>query len=209
VEPKIVDRALVARVFEQARPVANSGYLNTRGLRPAILCSDRFAGTFREDSRGNVLFPHRDAAGFAGFESKNHGWTSFSPGGVRALWRSNAFADDKRLVLVESAIDALSFHQVHEAPRASYASTAGTLSEHQRVVLREALNALSAGTTVLLAFDRDPAGDKLAEQVRELGAADFMRCCPPTEKDWNKHLQGLERDHIRTMARSRGPSWER
>jgi hypothetical protein len=85
VAPRKVDRLAAARLFEGARAATNSAYLNARGIRPAILCSDRFAGTFREDHRGNVLFPHRDAAGFSGFETKNHRWTSFSAGGVRAL----------------------------------------------------------------------------------------------------------------------------
>lgn len=141
------------------------------------------------DAGGNVLFPHRDAEGVAGFEHKNRGWTSFLPGGRRALRGSNVFADDTCLVLVESAIDALSFHQVHSAPRASYASTAGTLREHQRVVLRQTLKALPAGVAVVLAFDGDTAGDWLAEQVQELGNVTFSRCCPPTGKDWNDHLE--------------------
>jgi hypothetical protein len=58
-----VDRGLVARVFQGARVVTSSAYLNTRGIRTSILSSDRFVGTFREDRRGNVLFPHRDDAG--------------------------------------------------------------------------------------------------------------------------------------------------
>ena len=206
VAPRMADRVAAARVFEGARSATNSAYLNTRGIRPAILCSDRFVGTFREDRRGNVLFPHRDSTGFSGFESKNHGWTSFSAGGVRALWRSNTLPDDRRLVLVESAIDALSFHQVHGAPRACYASTAGTLSEHQRAVLAATLTALPPGMTVGLAFDRDPAGDKLADQVRALGGAVFSRDCPPVGKDWNEYLQQRDRDHVRALAPSRGPS---
>jgi len=204
IEPRSVDRSSVARAFEGAHAVTNSAYLNTRGISPAILCSDRFVGTFREDSRANVLFPHRDAEGFSGFESKNHGWTSFSASGVRALWHSNAFADDTRLVLVESAIDALSFHQVHGAPRARYASTAGTLSRHQRGVLTEALRTLPSGMTVVLAFDRDRAGDRLADEVRGLGDAEFSRSCPPTGKDWNEHLQLLNREYVRAHSRGRG-----
>jgi hypothetical protein len=205
VAPRTVDRALVARVFEGARPVVSSAYLNARGVRPAILCSDRFAGTFREDARGNVLFPHRDSAGFAGFESKNHGWTSFSPGGVRALWCSNCFADDTRLVLVESAIDALSFHQAQGAPRARYASTAGTLSQHQRLVLRQTFSALPRGIAIVLAFDRDTAGDRLADEVQALGGSEFSRCCPPTGKDWNDYLRAGQPERLS----SRGPSRER
>jgi hypothetical protein len=206
ITPRAVDRAAVARAFERARAVTNSAYLNWRGIRPAMLCSDRFAGTFREDHRGNVLFPHRDAAGLSGFESKNRGWTSFSPGGVKALWHSASFPDDTRLVLVESAIDAISFHQLHHAPRASYASTAGTLSEHQRELLAGTLRALPAGTTVDLAFDRDPAGDALAAQVRALGGASFSRVTTPLGKDWNECLQEREREYLRQLRPDRGLS---
>jgi hypothetical protein len=206
VAPRTIDRATVARVYEDARAVSNSTYLNERALRPAILCSDRFVGTFREDRRGNVLFPHRDAAGFAGFESKNRGWTSYSAGGVRALWHSNAFPDDRRLVLVESAIDALSFHQVHGAPRARYASTAGTLSEHQHGLLTATVAALPPGMTVALAFDRDTAGDRLADQVRALSGRLFTRDCPTVGKDWNEYLQLRERENVRALGPARGPS---
>jgi hypothetical protein len=183
------DRAAAARAYESARVVTNSAYLNARGLAPVILASTRFAGTFRQDGRGNVLFPHRDAGGFAGFESKNHGWTSFSPGGVRALWLSNLRADDTRLVLVESAIDALSFHQIHGESGARYASTAGTLGAHQREVIATVLGALPKGMTVVLAFDRDAAGDRLADEVRGIGSGSCVRACPPLGKDWNEYLQ--------------------
>lgn len=202
------DRAAAARAFDRARVVSNSTYLNTRGILPATLCCERFAGTFREDTRGNVLLPHRDSGGFSGFESKNRGWTSFSTGGVRALWRSNAFPDDRRVVLVESAIDALSFHQLHGEPPASYASTAGTLSRHQRDVIGEALAALPHGTVVDLAFDRDAAGDKLAEEVRSVGGAVFARVMPPIGKDWNECLQIRERDSVRALSTERGRSRE-
>jgi hypothetical protein len=198
------DRAAAARAFDRARVVSNSAYLNSRAIRPAILSSARFVGTFREDARGNVLFPHRDSAGLSGFESKNHGWTSFSTGGVRALWRSSCLPGDQRLVLVESAIDAISFHQLHGEPRAGYASTAGTLSRHQREVLRETFAGLQRGTVVDLAFDRDEAGEKLADEVRAIGGAEFTRVIAPVGKDWNESLQIRERD----VSATRGPSRE-
>jgi hypothetical protein len=208
VAARAIDRAAVIRVFERARALTNSNYLNSRGLRSEVLGSPRFAGMFREDARGNVLFPHRDAEGLSGFESKNTGWTSFSPGGVRALWRSNSFEGDRLLVLVESAIDAISFDQVHGALRASYASTAGTLSEHQRGVLGQVLRSLAPGSVVVLGFDRDAAGDKLAAEVRQLVSADFTRAYPPAGKDWNEYLQRRELDRAPTSlslpGRTRG-----
>ena len=58
--------------------------------------------------------------------------------------------------------------------------------------------------TVGLAFDADPAADKLTEQVRALGAAEVSRDRPPIGRDWNEYLQHLEREHVRALALSRG-----
>ncbi len=203
VAPRIVDRQRVARVFETARETSESPYLATRGIRPTTLRDSRFAGTCRVDGRGNVLFPHRDREGLAGFESKNHGWTAFSPGGVKALWASRALDADRRLILVESAIDALSFHQLHPDPNTRYASTAGSMSAHQSSLLAGMLKALPAGTDIVLAFDRDPGGDKLASEVRALAGAELTRACSPIGKDWNDCLKDRERDYIRSLPRSR------
>lgn len=80
------DRRAVAVAFASAFVVDSDPYLSSRGIRPETLRSPRFQATFRRDHRGNVLFPHTDGEGLSGFESKNHGWTSFSSGGVKALW---------------------------------------------------------------------------------------------------------------------------
>ena len=137
------DRRIVAAAFAAAFVVDTDPYLNSRGIRPETLRSARFQGTFRRDRRGNVLFPHADGGGLSGFESKNYRWTAFSTGGVKALWRSNVTPADRRLVLTESAIDGLSYHQLAPDQRTSYASTAGTLSRHQRSILVEAFRGLA------------------------------------------------------------------
>jgi hypothetical protein len=204
VGPRVVDRQRVADAFQRARETSESPYLGSRGIRPSTLHDGRFAGTFRIDGRDNVLFPHRDHEGLAGFESKNHGWTAFSAGGVKALWSSHERPSDRRLVLVESAIDALSFHQLHQDPYARYVSTAGSMSAHQRGLLAEMMKALPARTQVVLAFDRDSGGDKLAAEVRALAGADLLRACPPIGKDWNDCLKERERDYVRAVARSQG-----
>jgi hypothetical protein len=209
VEPRAPDRSLVARVFSGARVADSSAYLESRGIRPAILASARFAGTFRLDARGNVLFPHFDANGLSGFESKNHGWTSFAVGGTRALWRSNAFDGDASLVLVESAIDAISFHQVHAEPAFRYASTGGAIGARQRSVIAEALAALPPGVTVTLAFDHDAAGERLADEVRQLRDRDVARVYPPRGKDWNEYLQSSELALRRGVVAPRGRARER
>src|SRR5262249_46537213 len=98
VAPRAIRRSRDAGLFERARETTESLYLASRGTRPSTLRDERFAGTFRVDERGNVLFPHRDRDGLSGFESKNRGWTAFSPGGVKALWTSHAAVTDNRIV---------------------------------------------------------------------------------------------------------------
>jgi hypothetical protein len=202
VEPRRIDRRAARAEYERAHTVSNSLYLNCRGIRPEVIRHPRFVTTLREDSRHKVLFPHRDGLGFAGFESRYHDWTSFSLGGVKALWCSNSFPADTRLVLVESGIDALSHFQLYRDERTRYGSTGGTCSPHQLDVLRATFRTLAPGTTVCLAFDRDAGGELLANQVRELGGATFDRIRTPVGKDWNEVLEQREREFIGVSRRT-------
>lgn len=205
-QPK--DREAVAAAFAAAVVVDSDPYLSSRGVRPETIRSARFQGTLRRDRRGNVLFPHADGEGLSGFESKNHGWTSFSTGGVKALWRSNATPGDRRLVLTESAIDGISYHQLAPDDLTWYASTAGTLSRHQRSLLAEVFRRLPAGAAVVLAFDADAGGNRLARDVAELAqGVRVLREVPPHGKDWNECLQRSERAYIASLSqvRSRRP----
>jgi hypothetical protein len=205
VSVRAIDRDAAHRAYDAARPVAESRYLNSRGIRTATITDPRFLGTFRGDRHRRILFPHYDDAGFAGFESKGHGWTSFAAGGVKALWSSNILPDDGRLVLVESAIDALSHYQLYPDASTRYASTAGTISEHQRRVIAAAITRLPAGCSVVLAFDRDPSGEELARQVRELALGRTVRITSPIGKDWNDCLKAHEREFIDAVSRRSGP----
>ena len=94
----------------QARACLSLPYLTSRGLGPDVLGLPIFAGCIRVDARNNALFPHYDREGLCGFEVKNLNFTGFAPGGVKGLWYSRAKTTDARLVLTESAIDAMSFH---------------------------------------------------------------------------------------------------
>jgi hypothetical protein len=192
------DRGAVQRLYGAARAAANSDYLNTRGIRPETLTSTRFHDTFRVDARGNVLFPHRDDQGICGFESKNYDWTSFASGGVKALWMSQVEPTDTRLVLVESAIDALSHYQLRTDTRSRYASTAGALRRDTQLdLVRRAIEALPPGGTISLAFDVDAAGDKLAAAVESVArGATIERERSSVGKDWNDALKQRERAYI-------------
>ncbi len=129
-----VERRPVAEVFEAARVAVTCDYLSARGLRRDTLADPRFAGTWRLDARGNVLFAHRDESGeLTGFEVKSRGFTGFAAGGTKSAWQSAVRDSDCVLVVTESAIDALSYHQLHRGKSEGdrYLSTAGAPSAAQ------------------------------------------------------------------------------
>jgi hypothetical protein len=198
----------VAEVFETARVVETCSYLSSRGLRPETLSDPRFAGTWRLDTRGNVLFAHHDETGaLTGFEVKNRGFTGFAAGGTKTAWQSAPREGDRVLVVTESAIDALSHHQLHRgtSEAARYLSTAGEPSPAQFDLLERVFSRLPRGAAVVAAVDADEAGDKLSGRIevltRRVPQLGFRRDAPARTKDWNDVLRRVERDFILSLPR--------
>ena len=158
-QPVSRDRASVMAAWEMAEPCAALPYLTGRGLGPDVLALPLFVGCVRVDRRNNALFPHYDKDGLCGFEVKNKGFTGFASGGVKGLWYSQAKTTDGRLVLVESAIDAMSFHALQGDMFTRYMSTGGELNPQQPVLLRGAMEKLHPSAVVVLAFDDDEGGE--------------------------------------------------
>jgi hypothetical protein len=207
IRPSRVDqdgRAVVRDAYWRAQIVANHPYLNSRGIRPETLASPRFAGTWRADDRGDLLFPHREGVNddsICGFERKNASYTGFSAGGRKALWVSNSLDNDDKLVITEAVIDAFSYHQLQPDDRARYASTCGSFGERQGRHVAAAIARLPRGSTVVIATDSDLAGERLAERIGLLaGETPTVRHRAPLGKDWNECLQRHERDYIRSLG---------
>jgi|GEM_PF-1537054 Toprim domain-containing protein/uncharacterized protein DUF3991 len=198
------DRKAATQGFAAAAFVDNSPYLNARGIRAETLQDPRFARSWKQDARGNVLFPHRDDDGLCGCEIKNLGFKGFSTGGTKAAWQSDRLPTDTTLIVTESAIDGLSYHQLHKLTTARYLSTAGSLSAHQHETLERIVGRLAPSTTVVAAVDADAGGVKLAAQVEALCVGHpivFVRHSPDPArgKDWNEVLQRVEHDYIRSL----------
>jgi hypothetical protein len=203
--PLVRDRHQVVLAFAAASRAQNSAYLNERGIRPATLQDPSFAASWKIDRRGNVLFPHRDDEGLSGFEIKNAGFTGFASGGRKALWQSVKRDRESTLVLCESAIDALSYQQMHRLQNARYLSTAGSLSSDQRDQLARLFGRTSPKTLVVAAVDTDLGGNVLAAQLQQLAKAHaraFVRHSPDPAigKDWNDVVKRVERDFIRSLS---------
>ena len=186
-------------VWNAARREPEPTYLLTRGLTSATLTDPRFADTFRVDRSGNVLFPHQDRGGMCGYELRRDGFKSFGSGCKKALWLSKNLSEAKSLYLCESAIDAMSHHQLHGGDSA-YVSISGTPSALQRDLLTGLLGkAADRGVSVFTAFDNDKAGDDYHEIMQLLSPVRLERM-KPEGKDWNDDLLFVLREADPTIS---------
>lgn len=215
-QPTSPDRMRVECVYRRMSEVPRYSYLEQdRCVPAAVLSLPRFVGRIRLDSRGNTVFPHFDAAGLCGYEIKNRGFTGFAAGGEKGLWFSHTRRDDRRLILAESAIDALSHAALfpEAEDRTRYASLGGKPSRRQMGLLQATIAKLAEGAEIVAAFDADPAGRRLVEEIREVmgNVASgterrdliFKSHLPKQEgEDWNIVLQ--QRAHQKWSCQTAG-----
>ena len=191
------DRQAAFMAWEQAMSRGATPYLVGRGLGNDLLEKERFAGRFKIDKRGNALFPHYDRDGLCGFEIKNKNFTGFSSGGIKGLWYSTCHTTDRALVFGESAIDVLSYHVLFPDDFTRYMSTGGAMNPQQPALIRAAMEKMPNNSFIILAFDKDDGGEKLAEEIKLLVPSGLKvhRPLPSIGKDWNEALKnklGLE-----------------
>lgn len=202
-EPTSKDRMRVESEYRRMSPLLRHPYLEHERCLPATLLSYwRFAGRIRMDARGNVVFPHFDRTGLCGYEIKNHGFTGFAAGGTKGLWFSHTRLHDTRLVLAESAIDALSYAALFPdaEDRTRYASLGGKPNSQQPSLVKATIARLTKGSEIVAAFDADDGGRNLVDVIRlvteavasEAGRTDLIfKVGLPAEDgaDWNQILQ--------------------
>lgn len=202
-EPSSKDRQRVMAAWMGMRATeGHHPYLeDVRKIATTTLADKRFAGHVRMDARGNAVFPHYDLDGLSGYELKNEGFTGFSKGGTKALWRSANLSYAPRVVFVESAIDAMSHAQLTGDTETAYVSTGGSMSDSQRELVRQVIERSAArGAEIVIATDADEAGQKLAQELAQLApkGLNLRQEEPQGAKDWNDMLQAaLERQNFK------------
>jgi hypothetical protein len=202
-EPTSPDRVQVESQYRRMAKALRHPYLEQARCVPAtLLGAPRFAGRVRIDSRGNAIFPHFDGAGLCGYEIKNQRFTGFARGGQKGLWLSHCRPHDRRLVVAESAIDALSHAALFPdaADQTRYASLGGKPNGKQPGLIQLIIVRLPERSEIVAAFDADEAGRRLVNMLRlavagvatETGRTDliFQAHLPAQEgADWNQVLQ--------------------
>ena len=108
------DREKVLELYSKFKAAMSHPYLASRAISENTLSDSRFQGRVFIDQKMNAIFPHMDKMGLSGFEIKNNDFTGFSRHGEKSVWMSNCFTNDIYTVICETAIDALSYHQLHQ-----------------------------------------------------------------------------------------------
>lgn len=139
------------------------------------------------------------------------GFTRFCDGGSKGLFVKRLDVDRvKRIVIVEAAIDALSYSQMEHQAGNMYVSTGGSLGEHQRELLKLLL-IKNVEAELVLAQDNDAidkngsavpfdqrAGEKMAQKIAGLAPSGMTVVrLMPEKKDWNDVLRDRTRTHER------------
>jgi hypothetical protein len=182
----------------------------TRGLSAETL--NHFTGSWLSDDRGNAIFPHTEAGG-CGAEIRGPDYKGFSAGGTKGLW-VHIPEQCSKLVVCESAIDAMSHAQFHGLPvETGYLSLAGGHAPSIFDAIVEFARRL--GALILAAFDRDNRGEGESFRLRmyaQDSPVEVLRDAPPEGcKDWNEALR--IKDSVREVTEpepSMSPGeWER
>ena len=182
-----------------------------RAIPAALLQGERFAGRVRVDDRNNAIFPHFDLDGLCGYEIKNRGFTGFAKHGAKGLWLSHGRDGDNRLVLAESALDALSYAAMFPDAHARYGSIGGKPNPQQPELIRALVARLPSGSEVVAAMDNDADGATLAgvvAQAVQLSGRDDLRFVvhqPVGVKDWNDALREKQPAFPFPIARTASP----
>ena len=180
-------------MWAAAARIAAPAYLLSRGLSPATLADPRFTDTFRVDASGNVVFPHRDRSGLCGYELRRKCFKAFGAGTKKGLWLTNGAGTADSILIVESAIDAMSHYQLHGGDSA-YCSLAGTPSKLQKdLLIGLMIKADIRGAAVYSAVDNDRAGHELNDLIQQLTPVRRDRLTP-VAGDWNEDLKAARRN---------------
>lgn len=152
-------------------PLTDTRYLNARGLSQETLTNDCFKGrilnhlhegiskTGQPYKFVNTAFPQVYNDKIVGLEIKAQGFKGQAADSLNssALWLSNSGTKTHTLIVMESAIDALSHYQLRQPTNAMYASTSGQLTDNKIAEIKRLITNQHL-RTVKPAFDNNVEG---------------------------------------------------
>ncbi len=149
-------------------PLSDLSFLRKRGIQAGTWQHPFFQRRIFQLPSGpylNLAFPLFRAKEIVGYELRNEGFKGFASGSKKGqgFWHSNLPSEPDRspqLLIFESALDALAYHQLCppiETDWRVYLSTGGACSPNQQVAIQQFCESLKPHR-VILAADQDVAG---------------------------------------------------
>lgn len=176
------------------QPLTNIEYLKSRGFNGKTLLAKEFKNRIFNHLCGrfiNTCFPYYNAEGeIVACENRNIEYKMQSLGSDRSIgiWHSNIPLITKQVILTESPIDALSYHQLKGKENLLYISFGGSIAPGQigtlKVVLEQSKK--DADFSIVSGFDNDRQGDKYFNNIKEIFPA--LTKDLPVGKDYNEDL---------------------
>ena len=176
-------------------------YLNERrALPPALLKLAMEHGLVREGIRGTALFQHAIRGQVSGWEIRGPTVKGFLGGGTKGLFVLSGAARPSRIVVCESAIEALSLAAIEAlSVRSAYVSTGGGWGDVGRGEIEWFV---SRAQMLVAAGDCGIGGEVLAARLTclaEDAGVKFVRLRPAAE-DWNDQLRSFPQPPIATES---------
>ena len=195
------ERSALDRVLLPITDATDRKALHRLGLHAETIGDQRFASAVRQAGDGTIAFPCRDAIGVVG--AILHGEGASPPIGrpARGVWSSAENVHDDVLVLVDSPLDALSYHQANPNARARYVATGTDIKGDVEALIREVISGMPSRSRVVLAFPRTSRGASLSARIEALvPERKPTRHLPQRGSSWSSYLQEQEREWIRAQA---------
>ncbi|TGE14987.1 toprim domain-containing protein [Hymenobacter elongatus] len=160
---------LVAAVMGTHASLTDRSYLHNRHLTDETIDSPAFQGRVFTSQQGNfrnTAFPLYNEHGIATVEQRNDEYKHLLQLPKTGVWVSHPTEGRdtpvQRLVVSESPVDAMSYHQLHHRgaegqPNTLYVATSGTVTERQVELIQKLIDKQEP-KEVVLANDNDAAG---------------------------------------------------
>ena len=165
--------------------------VNKRGIRLDTLQDEVFAGSIMQVVQGkfiNIAFPYYDEhEKIVGAELCNNGFKAHAAGSDKSngIWHTEVLEDVQNIVIGESGIDALSYHQLKGCNKNLYVSVGGYLAAGQIDTIAALVGKIGA-EKITGAFDNDSAGRKFTQMCNE--RFDGFVADVPKGKDFNEEI---------------------
>jgi hypothetical protein len=177
----------------------NPEYLYSRGLKSHTLNDAAFKGTIFNVKIGeydNIGFPYYDVDGeIAGYEIRNKQYKHMVEGSKRSssVWHSNIPDLLDFVLLTESPIDALSYHQLKGKKNTLYVAFAGAVGDDQIATLKALIKKANTNSDFkfISAVDNDKAGGRYTEKFKTAFSENLI-VDVPSLKDFNEDLKKIK-----------------